>query len=186
MKTDLSDSLIAARALLGWRIIHKSKEGITAGYIVETEAYSSDDAASHSYRGESERTKIMFGPPGYMYVYFTYGMHYCVNVVTGSKGNGQGVLLRAVEPVEGVELMRKRRNKTDNHDLTNGPAKLAQAMGFNLKHNGESLLENSKLCLKPGFAPAQITQTTRIGISQAQDKPWRFYITGNPFVSRLC
>jgi DNA-3-methyladenine glycosylase len=119
-----------AVGLLGCELVHSNSQGITSGIIVETECYSQDDAASHSYRGKTERTRVMFGPGGYAYIYFTYGMHYCFNVVSGRAGHGQGVLIRALEPKQGIELMQKRRNKEKVHELANGPAKLVQAMGI--------------------------------------------------------
>lgn len=181
---DLSNALKAAPALLGCMLVHDTPEGRTAGIIVETEAYTASDAASHSYRGQSQRNEVMFGPPGHLYVYFTYGMHYCINIVTGQKGNGEAVLLRALEPVEGLDLMKQRRKKTDNLELTNGPAKLTQAMGISREQNGQSLLTKGNLQLMPGIQPVEVTQTIRIGISQAKDMPWRFYISGNLFVSK--
>lgn len=181
---DLSTAPKAARMLLGWVLVHDSPAGRTSGIIVETEAYTADDAASHSYRGKTARTEVMFGPSGHLYVYFTYGMHYCINVVTGEAGNGEAVLIRALEPIEGMELMRKRRRKNDTRQLTNGPAKLTQALGLNRKHSGMFVLGGGSIRLEPGIKPDKITQTTRIGISQAKDVPWRFYITGNTFVSK--
>jgi DNA-3-methyladenine glycosylase len=183
-RPDLSDALKAAPALLGWLLVHDSPEGRTAGYIVETEAYTATDAASHSYRGQSARNQIMFGPAGHLYVYFTYGMHYCINIVTGKKGNGEAVLLRALQPVEGIVLMRQRRQQIEDLQLTNGPAKLAQAMGIGRRHNGQPLLTKGNIQLLPGQTPQAITQATRIGISQAKAVPWRFYITGNPYISK--
>lgn len=182
---DLSSALNAAPALLGALFIHDSPEGLTSGYIVETECYTSTDAASHSFRGKTPRTEIMFGPAGYLYVYFTYGMHYCVNVVTGPEGQGEAVLIRSLQPVEGIALMRKRRGDVNDLQLTNGPAKLTQAMAINRSHNGAALLRSdSELKLLPGFEPNAITQTTRVGISRAKEKPWRFYITANAYVSK--
>lgn len=181
---DLSDALQAAPALLGWQFTHESPEGLTAGYIVETEAYMAGDAASHTFRGENARNKIMFGAAGYLYVYFTYGIHYCVNIVTGQEGKGEAVLIRALQPTEGLELMRQRRGPKDDVQLASGPGKLAQAMGINKTHNGTPLLGEGSFRLVPGIIPSGITQTTRIGISQAIDKPWRFYITGNPYISK--
>lgn len=152
--------------------------------IVETEAYPESDAASHSYKGRTERTEIMFGKPGRLYVYFTYGMHYCANIVTGKEGVGEGVLIRAVEPLEGVECMEELRNRT-GLELTNGPAKLCQALAINKQFNGHDLTASPiKLILQPSLDASKITQTVRIGISQAKDVPWRFYITNNPYVSR--
>ncbi len=147
---DLSHALRAAPNLLGWVLVHDSRDGTTAGIIVETEAYTAHDAASHSYRGKTARTEVMFGPAGHLYVYFTYGMHYCINVVTGAEGNGEAVLIRALEPIEGLELMKQRRGQTDELQLTNGPAKLTQAMGIAKPNNGEFLLGNGRLHLKPG------------------------------------
>lgn len=180
---DLSDALGAAKALLGWKLVHDSPEGRTAGYIVETEAYTMEDPASHAYRGLTPRTKAMFEKAGTIYVYFTYGMHFCVNVVTGKRGHGQAVLLRALEPVEGIELMQKRRHTKDVYNLANGPGKLVQAMGITKAHYGSHVLDGP-LSLEPGIQPAQVVQTTRIGIKKAVDQPWRFYITDNPYVSK--
>lgn len=184
-KLDLSNAPSAAAHLLGWQLIHDRPEGLAAGIIVETEAYTAEDAASHSYSGRTKRNEVMFGPPGHLYVYFTYGMHYCLNIVTGKKGQGEAVLVRALQPTEGLKLMKQRRGQTNELQLTNGPAKLAQAMGIDRAQNGAPLLTKGTLRLAPGKAPVHITQTTRIGISQAKDVPWRFYITGNKFVSKL-
>ncbi len=184
MQPDLSNALTAAPALLGWLFVHDSPEGLTAGYIVETEAYLANDAASHSYRGKTPRTSAMFGPPGYLYVYFTYGLHYCVNIVTGPAGSGEAVLIRALEPVEGLELMRSRRGNTIDRQLTSGPAKLAQAMGIDRRHNGESVLAQERFRLVPGFIAPRVVQTTRVGITRDAEKPWRFYVSGNEYVSK--
>ncbi len=152
--------------------------------IVETEAYDESDAASHSYKGRTERTEIMFGEPGNLYVYFTYGMHYCCNVVTGPEGSGAAVLIRAVEPLEGEVFMQDLRNR-QGVELTNGPAKLCQALAIDKKLNGHNLSASPlKLILQAPIKDDQITQTTRIGISQAKDVPWRFYITDNKYVSK--
>jgi DNA-3-methyladenine glycosylase len=185
MKPELYDATLAAPALLGWLLVHDSTEGRTSGYITETEAYMSSDAASHSYRGKTPRTEIMFGPPGYLYVYFTYGMHYCVNIVTGPEGNGQGVLIRALEPVDGIDIMAKRRGIMNEIGLTNGPAKLAQAMGFGRQHNGQYALGDGSIKLLPGNKPHKIVQAKRIGITREVDKLWRFYIEGSPYISRI-
>ncbi len=153
--------------------------------IVETEAYDQTDVASHSYRGETERTRVMFGKYGHLYVYFTYGMHYCANIVTGEKGHGAGVLIRAVEPVEGIDIVEKKRNKT-GREATNGPAKLCQALGIDKMLNGHDLRSGElRLTPQPALQTSMITQTTRIGISEGKDVPWRFYITDNPYVSKL-
>ncbi len=183
MKPNLTDALIGAQSLLGWKLVHDSVDGRTAGYIVETEAYSMEDPASHTFSGPSLRNAAMFKRAGTVYVYFTYGMHYCVNIVTGEEGHGQGVLIRAIEPVEGIDLMKRRREIDAVELLTNGPAKLTQAMGIT-KTLGGTHIDDKKIYLEPGIVPEKIVQTTRIGISRAIDHPWRFYVADNAFVSR--
>jgi DNA-3-methyladenine glycosylase len=151
--------------------------------IVETEAYDQTDAASHSYKGQTPRTDVMFGPSGQVYIYFTYGMHYCCNVVTGPAGNGSAVLIRAVEPIEGAKVMQDNRGK--QKELTNGPAKLCQALAIDRNMNGHDLKHLPlRLIAKPQIANKEIIQTTRIGISQAKDVAWRFFISANPYVSK--
>ena len=153
--------------------------------IVETEAYDQTDVASHSYRGETERTRVMFGEYGHLYVYFTYGMHYCANIVTSQKGHGAGVLLRAVEPIEGLEVIEKRRGKS-GVETTNGPAKLCQALGIDKTMNGHDLRGGDLRLIPQEQLPSDtIVQTTRVGISQGKDVPWRFYIKDNPYVSKV-
>ena len=179
----MSDALLAAPSLLGYKLVHHSPEGVTSGYIVETEAYTMDDPASHAHRGETLRNQPMFQEAGTIYVYFTYGMHFCVNIVTGEKGHGQAVLIRALEPIEGIDIMMKHRRLEDINNLTNGPAKLVQAMGINREHNG-IVINEGPLSLEPGIKPKEIVQTTRIGIKKAVEQPWRFYIADNPYVSK--
>ncbi len=179
-------SAVVAPRLLGCQLIRQLHGQKLVGRIVETEAYDQTDAASHSYRGRTPRTEVMFGPPGHLYVYFTYGMHYCCNVVTGRLGEGAAVLIRALEPLEGESIMRLNRAGLSGRNLTNGPAKLCQALQIDSVWNGHNLSRAPlQLIMQPPLAPEQIIQTTRIGISQAQDVPWRFYIRDNPFVSRL-
>lgn len=152
--------------------------------IVETESYDQDDEASHAYGGERQRNKVMFGPNGHLYVYFTYGMHYCCNVVSGEAGYGSGVLIRAAEPVSGVEYIADRRNMT-GPNATNGPAKLCKALGIDMQFNGHDLHDVPIQLLQAGLKPGEeITQTTRIGISKAAHLLRRYYITGNPYISR--
>lgn len=172
-----------AKDLLGCKLVHESPEGLTAGLIVETEAYSQEDAASHTYNGETERTRAMFGPAGHAYIYFTYGMHYCFNVVSGSVGHGQGVLIRALQPVAGLELMRSRRHKDHAKDFCNGPAKLVQALGITKADYGKPLFEGN-LCIESRESEPLISSGPRIGITKAIDAPWRFWITDNEFISR--
>jgi DNA-3-methyladenine glycosylase len=175
---------IVAPRLLGCRLVRKIDDQIITGTIVETEAYDQTDAASHSYRGKTPRTDIMFGPAGHLYVYFTYGMHYCCNVVTGPAGHGAAVLIRAIEPVSGQETMAQLRKGRTGIELTNGPAKLCQALDINRQLNGHDLHEPPlQLVIMPGLSSDDIIQTTRIGITQAIDVPWRFYIRNNPYVS---
>lgn len=185
MQNDLQDAVVAARKLLGYILVHDTPTGLVTGRIVETEAYTADDAASHSSRGKTARTAAMFGPPGHAYIYFTYGMHYCFNVVTGPAGQGQGVLIRALEPLEGMEIMKQNRGVSELHSLTNGPAKLVQALGITKADYGVNLLDGGRLRLELSQVPAQVTQTTRVGITKDIDRPWRFYVTNNPFVSRF-
>lgn len=191
MKDDLTKLLSipaeeAAPRLLGCHLVRQIDGQLVSGRIVETEAYSQDDVASHSYRGQTPRTKVMFGPAGYLYVYFTYGMHYCCNIVTGSAGHGSAVLIRALEPLNGQALMSRNRRGLSGETLTNGPAKLCQALAIEKSFNGHDLHKQPlKLLLEPPIAQADIVQTTRIGISRAQDAPWRFYIRGNSYVSKV-
>lgn len=179
---DLSDALSAARGLLGWKLVHDTPEGRTSGYIVETEAYDMHDPASHAYGGMRGRNVSMYGQAGTIYVYFTYGMHYCVNIVTGPEGNGQAVLLRALEPLSGLELMRQRRVTKNEHLLANGPAKLVQAMGITMAQNNTRL--GGQLRLEPGFDVDNVVVTSRVGIGKAIDRPWRFYVAGSRYVSK--
>ncbi|HSX53442.1 MAG TPA: DNA-3-methyladenine glycosylase [Patescibacteria group bacterium] len=156
-----------------------------SGKIVEVEAYDQSDSASHSYRGKTARTEIMFGAPGHLYVYFTYGMHYCCNIVVGPSGHGSAVLIRAIEPIGGLETMATKRGGKVGQELTNGPAKLCQALGIDKALNGHDL-HKKPLQLKVGkqIPKGQIVQTTRIGIRHATDTPWRFYIKDNVYVSK--
>ena len=178
-----------AQALLGTCLVHDSSDGIVAGRIVETEAYlCQDDAACHAARGKTARNAVMFGPPGYAYVYFVYGMHYCFNVVTAKEGIGEAVLIRALEPLEGLPIMEQRRKTTVLKNLCNGPGKLVQALGITREHNGFALTKKP-LTLHPrdsfgGSEAIEIEVSKRIGITVAADLPLRFSVKGNPFVSR--
>lgn len=175
-----------APLLLGC-VLERVVDGRTLrGRIVETEAYDQTDVASHSYRGMTPRTEVMFGKAGHLYVYFTYGMHYCCNIVAGPEGHGAAVLIRAVEPLEGGAVMSELRNGRDGHELTNGPAKFCQAFAIDGELNGHDLHESPLKLIIPENRPAQkIVQTTRIGISRGKDVLWRFYISDNPYVSKL-
>lgn len=174
----------AAPRLLGCELVRELDGQTVRLRIVETEAYDQSDAASHCYKGRTPRTDIMFGPAGRLYVYFTYGMHYCCNVVTGAEGQGSAVLLRAAEPLEGAAVLTGRRG-VGGVDITNGPAKLCQALGIDRSMNGHDLAQAPlKLIVKPALPLEQVVQTTRIGISQAKEVPWRFYVRDNAYVSR--
>lgn len=185
------DTLILAQKLLGCTLVHDSPEGRTAGIIVETEAYLTDDPACHAYRKKTNRNAAMFGIAGSVYVYQIYGMHYCVNIVSAEEGRGEAVLIRALEPIEGIELMAKRRGMKEElpafsmRNLCNGPAKLVQAMGISIpKHNESSLIDGSLYILPSLTNDFEMVTTTRIGITQGADLPYRFYVKGNAFVSR--
>ncbi len=182
-----------APRLLGCVLVRRDAEGmITAGRIVETEAYSSEDAASHSYRGITPRNAPMFGPPGYSYVYFTYGMHHCFNVTAAREGMGEAVLLRALEPLAGLEQMALYRSVSLQHPralymLCSGPGKLCQAMGLNRDFNRTALFTlQSGLWLAPpeNSGPFLYDASPRIGISEAAELPWRFTLRENGFLSR--
>jgi DNA-3-methyladenine glycosylase len=174
-------TLAVARELLGCYLVH----GKCVGKIVETEAYLWDDPASHSYRGKTKRNMAMFGAAGKAYVYFIYGNHFCFNVVTNKEEIGEAVLIRALEPVKGIELMKKRRGVEDVRQLCNGPGKLTQAMGITMKENGKSLVDG-KLRIVEGerVMGSEIVMTKRIGITKGAEMPHRFYIRGNKFVSK--
>ena len=175
----------AASRLIGSDLIREVNGQKIIGRIVETEAYDEADTASHSYRGETARTKIMFGPAGFLYVYFTYGMHYCCNIVTGPAGQGSAVLIRALEPLLGIDLMTRNRKGRSINELTNGPAKLCEAMQIDKKLNGHDLTSSPlKLVVNPAIHSSQIVKTTRIGISRAKDAELRFYLKANNFVSK--
>ncbi|MBI3984071.1 DNA-3-methyladenine glycosylase [Candidatus Microgenomates bacterium] len=184
----------AAKTLLGQLLVRKVGAQELIGKIVETEAYLGvNDVACHAYRGQTPRNSVMFGPPGRAYVYFTYGLHYCFNVVTGPRGVGEAVLIRALEPLEGTAGMARHRfgkplSRTvlDSRQLCNGPAKLCQALRIDKQLNGHNL-DHSPLRLLAGEGVPQrrIVTATRIGIREDKPLPLRFYIAGNPCVSKI-
>jgi DNA-3-methyladenine glycosylase len=181
-----ADSLEVAPRVLGWELVSRGGGEYTAGRIVEVEAYhGATDPASHAYRGLTNRTAPMFERGGAIYVYFSYGMHACMNIVTGPAGEAGAVLIRALEPVTGLDTMAHRRGTDDPLRLTSGPGKLAQALGITLDLNGTRLGET--LALRPPDTPVppnNIAAGPRVGISRAADRPWRFYIKDSPFLSR--
>jgi DNA-3-methyladenine glycosylase len=161
--------------------------GRCRGRIVEVEAYAGPlDPASHAYRGLTARNATMFGPPGHLYVYFTYGMHFCANAVTGRPEDGQAVLLRALAPVAGLDVMRSRRPAARRDtDLASGPAKLCQAMGIIGADDGVDLVRGRIRIVDDGVPPpAEPGVSLRIGITKAADRPWRWFVPGDPNVSR--
>ena len=174
-----------AKLLLGCILINETKEGITSGKIVETEAYLQNDPACHAFNGKTKRNEPMFREGGIAYVYFTYGMHYCFNVVTQREGIGEAVLIRALEPLEGVELMKKRRGINETYQLCNGPAKLVQAMGITKEHNGVDLIKGNLKIILPNFKEKkEIVSAKRIGIKKGSELLLRFYLKGSKFVSK--
>jgi DNA-3-methyladenine glycosylase len=180
-------SAVVARDLLGRLLVRELSDGQRLiARIVETEAYQEDDPASHSFRGLTERTRVMFGPPGYLYVYFIYGMHFCMNVVTGRDGEGSAVLLRAAEPLEGLPEMIKRRRVESPRLLCSGPGRLCQAMGIGRPQNGTDLVGGAELRVLAGepITAELVRATPRVGVIAAHDKPWRFLVRGNRHVSR--
>ncbi len=184
--------LEVARSLLGKTLVKVNGKGNLAGKIVEVEAYHGDfDKAAHSYRGVTKRTEIMFQTGGYLYVYFTYGAHHCCNVVTGKKGQGTAVLIRAVEPLSGIETMsknrfgRKLKNDKEKFNLTSGPGKTCQAFGINRRHSGIDLTGDKIFILDAEKIKSKdIGVSKRIGITKSVDLPWRFFIKNNPYLSR--
>ena len=181
-----------ARELLGCRLVRKLGNTLLVGAIVETEAYIGEsDLACHARAGRTPRTEIMYGPPGFAYVYFTYGMHWMLNLVTETDGFPAAVLIRAVEPLEGIARMQELRSGKPLSQLASGPAKLTQALGIARGENGlDCCLSNSPLTLTRGEVapPSSVAATPRIGLGQTPEpwlsKPWRFVIRGNGFVSR--
>lgn len=179
-------SFEVAPELLGRSLVRATRRGRLVARIVETEAYEQSDPASHSYRGRTARNDVMFGPAGHLYVYFTYGMHFCMNVVTGRDGEGSAVLLRAAEPLEGLRTMARRRGTDDHRLLCSGPARLCQAFGVGRRENGLDLLHGRDMFLLAGErAPSsRIRVTPRVGIRNGADRPWRFFLEGDASLSR--
>ena len=176
----------AAPALLGWIICRQTPIGAIKLKIVETEAYHQNEPASHSYHGLTARTAPMFESGGRLYVYFTYGMHHALNLVVGPKGVGPAVLIRAAEPLEGLEIMQANRGLTDIKRLANGPGKLAQALGISDTKLSGKILDESSIFLEPPdklLNAEDIITSSRIGISKAVNLPWRFFIKNSPYVS---
>jgi DNA-3-methyladenine glycosylase len=169
-----------APELLGAVLRHRQ----VAVRLTEVEAYDgANDPASHAFRGRTPRNSIMFGPPGRLYVYFSYGMHWAANIICGPDGRASGVLLRAGEVVDGLEVARSRRGRATDRDLARGPGRLTQALGIRIEHKGSCLLDGGPVRLEPGVAPEQVSCGPRVGVSTEADRPWRFWVTGSRFVS---
>jgi len=178
------DTALVARELLGKFLVRCTSEERLVGKIVETEAYyGMGDPASHSYKGKTKRAAIMWGPPGISYVYFTYGMHFLINVVTEKEGIPGAVLIRALEPVEGIEIMMKNTGKTKLLELTRGPGRLTKAFGIDGSFNGHDLTKGELFIVEGEKEVFEIECTSRIGIKKGLDKKLRFYVKGNRFVS---
>ncbi|MCS6768551.1 MAG: DNA-3-methyladenine glycosylase [Candidatus Nitrosocaldus sp.] len=187
------DTLEVARDLLGRMLVRVMDGIVLSGMIVEVEAYTRDDPASHAYRGMTARNRVMFGEVGHAYVYFIYGKHYCLNIVARSRDVEAGaVLIRAVEPVEGVEVMMERRgnglkSRMRLEMLTSGPGRLTEALGIDARHNGLDLTVGGELYVEEGYSISDdmVETTSRVGVVKGADRPWRFIIKGNRFVSRV-
>jgi DNA-3-methyladenine glycosylase len=178
--------LQVAPRLLGAVLRHETPDGAVSVRLTEVEAYDGEvDPGSHAYRGPSARNAVMFGEPGHLYVYFTYGMHFCANVVCGPSGKASAVLLRAGQVVEGADLARARRRSGSARDLARGPARLCEALGVAAPHNGADLRRGPltlRLRERP-FAAEQVATGPRVGLRHAADRPWRFWVSGDPSVS---
>lgn len=180
-----ADTVTVAQRLLGSFLVHETTLGKIAGKIVETEAYLADDPACHAHAGKKNaRNASMFGPPGTSYVYLIYGMYYCFNVVTRERGIGEAVLIRALEPIAGLEIMQRNRNTSELKQLCSGPGKLAQALGLGREQNGISLRKKPLYILSAKDPQLKIVTSTRIGLSKASHLPLRFFVKDSPFISR--
>ena len=169
-----------ARDLIGCTLLYEGRGGI----VVETESYDADDPACHAYVGLTERTRVLFGPPGRAYVYLSYGIHSLLNAVAEPEGDAAAVLIRALEPTHGVEEMRARRGNKPDLDLCSGPGKLTEALGIDLSDNEAELSKEPFSITKPAGDPPSIVTSPRIGITKAIDRPWRFSAADSPYVSR--
>ncbi len=172
---------LVARELIGCRLFY----GGCGGVIVETESYERDDPACHAYVGLTDRTEVLFGPPGRAYVYLSYGIHSLLNAVAEPEGEAAAVLIRALQPTTGIEAMRARRGERPDRDLCSGPGKLTEALGVGLAQNGADLSSDPFLLLgrEPGWV-SEILTGPRVGITKAVERPWRFCVAGNPHVSK--
>ena len=181
-------TLDIARALLGKTLVHETSEGITSGMIVETEAYLGEiDDASHSYKGKTDRVRVMYDEKGHAYIYLIYGMYYCFNITSGPKGLPEAILIRSLEPLSGIELMKERRKTDKMHNLCSGPGKLCMALGLGKEQYGEDLCGGGALYLEHGDRAVEVAESKRINIDYAlnsRDKLWRFTVKGNNFATK--
>jgi DNA-3-methyladenine glycosylase len=179
-----ADTIQLSRFLMGKVVVHELPAGRVSGRIVETEAYPPGDPAGHHFRGPTPRIKSMYLAPGHVYVFFNYGAHFMLNVVSEPAETAAAILIRALEPLEGIEIMQRHRKTTELLDLTRGPGRLAQALQIDRRHDGVDLCENEKFWLGEINRPTgAIGKSVRIGITRAADKLLRFFERGNPFVS---
>ena len=186
------DLLTVAKELLGKVLIKKNPKNLLAANIIEVEAYNGEiDKAAHTYSGRTERNKVMFNEGGFLYVYLSYGVHHCCNIVTGFEEKGTAVLIRAVEPLKGLDMMiknrfsRKLKNDMEIINLTSGPGKVCKALGINKDHSGIDLTGDKIFLLdQPKVKASEIGISKRIGITKSTNYPWRFYIKENQFLSR--
>lgn len=179
-----ADTAALARFLIGKLVVRALPAGLAAGRIVESEAYLAGDEASHSFRGQTARNSVMFGPPGYAYVYFIYGMYYALNVSSAAAGVGEAVLIRAAEPVLGTGAMMQYRGEVSGRDLMRGPGRLAKALNIDLTLNGADLCAIGPVWLSAdGHQGWDAGVSTRIGISRDAHRPLRFFVKGCPYVS---
>jgi DNA-3-methyladenine glycosylase len=179
-------STTVAPSLIGRHLVRRFADGSEARVrLVETEAYRSDDPASHSFRGPTARNRTMFGPAGHLYVYLIYGMHHCLNVVTGGPEPASAVLLRAAEPLENLTMLEANRGVTDVRALCRGPGRLAQALAVDRSFDGIDLLTSDVLWIEPGtpVPRSRLTVTPRVGISVATERPWRWLEAGSPWTT---
>jgi len=178
------DTIELARFLIGKIVVHELPKGRLSGRIVETEAYPPGDPAGHHFRGPTPRIRSMYRAPGHAYVFFNYGAHFMLNVVSEPEGTASAILIRAIEPLEGIELMKRHRKTDKLLDLTRGPGRLAAALQIDRRHDGADLCADGVLWLGDSNYPVgEICTSVRIGITRAAEKPFRFFERGNPFVS---
>lgn len=180
-----ADTLIVAPALIGLVLVTRIDGLLTGGRIVEVEAYTQEDPASHSFSGQTQRNRSMFGPPGTVYVYLSYGMHLCFNLATEGEGRGCAVLIRALEPLYALETMRLRRGTNVDRNLASGPGKLTRALGISKELDGSLITASDEIALfsAPESSQVEVRTSPRIGITKAAEKPWRFSVAGSRWVS---